>query len=178
MTRDDASGATLEGWYWRLVEAGDTRAMVCVGDSYAARDARKAARWYRRAADLGDAEAMVRLAEVPAGPADAQRARWYAKAVEVGHAGAMWTLANRSVDPDEILRWTRAAAERGHGGAAARLATYLQEHGELTEAVTWYRRAIEAGNAWSTIYVNLARALVDLGRLEEAQACLDTSASQ
>ncbi|MFI7209011.1 SEL1-like repeat protein [Micromonospora aurantiaca (nom. illeg.)] len=60
------SGSETTGpWFWELVEAGDTRAIVCVGDAaYDDRDYEKAEQWYQRAADNGDPEAMVRLAQV------------------------------------------------------------------------------------------------------------------
>jgi TPR repeat protein len=148
----------VEPWFWELVEAGDTRAMVCVGDSASAQwDRDAAARWYRRAADAGDAEAMVRLAGmavdayVNAGAGRAgeeQRARaehWFRAAAQAGHVGAMSSLARITTDAEEEQRWFGRAFGAGDVDAGVYLADRLAYRGRDDEAEQWYRRAAAAG---------------------------------
>jgi TPR repeat protein len=136
---------------WDLAEAGDARAMVCVGDGA---ERTEAEQWYRRAADLGEPGAMVRLAWmclawIPMNAAD--RARWRDPEVRRRHEA-------------QAMDWYRAAAQAGHPEAISKLADITTDP---EEKGLWYTRALEVGDVWAG--VNWARTLASQGRDEDSE---------
>lgn len=109
----------MDIWIRSLMEHGDTRAMACLGDEYAAGGLDdEARRWYRRAADAGDAVAMSRLA------------------VQCRKLG----------DQDGAAEWLERAAEAGNPAAAFDWAVHLEQRRGADAAMPWHRRSAELGD--------------------------------
>jgi tetratricopeptide (TPR) repeat protein len=91
------------------------------------------------------------------------------EAEQRGDADALYELA-ASLDEQgqgELAeRACLAAAKLGHTGAADSYAHYLYERDEREEAVQWWQKAAEAGDAESAF--NAGVGLEDLGRTDEA----------
>ncbi|GIJ43650.1 hypothetical protein Val02_05360 [Virgisporangium aliadipatigenens] len=162
-----------EPWFQALVEAGDTRAMVCVGDAaYTDHRPAEAEPWYLKAAERGDTEAMLRLAQfhwdarVSASRTgdDAEMRRWLLAAADGGNVAAMTRLAAHSTGA-ERERWYRRAAEAGDTWAAVSLADLLAER-DGAEAERWYRRAMTDGGLFAA--TRLARLFDRQERFDEA----------
>ena len=126
-------GAETQGDLRRQAEAGDTGAMVLLGNAAyegdgAPKDRAAAAAWYRRAAEGGDLEGITSL-------------------------GSLY-LTGEGVrrDPLEAARLLRSAAERGNARAMCNLASLYEDGApgipaDPGLAAAWYRRSAEAG--WS-----------------------------
>src|SRR5215204_5559629 len=97
---------------------------------------------------------------------DANRLR---EAEERGDAQALYDLAadlEEKGQDDLAERACLAAAKLGHPGAADSYAHYLYERDDRDEAVQWWQRAAEAGDAESAF--NAGVALEELDRTDEA----------
>jgi hypothetical protein len=184
----DRAATQTEPWFSALVEAGDTRAMVCVGDAaYADRRPAEAEPWYLKAAERGDTEAMLRLAQFhwdaavnsgrvgDDGEHEREMRRWLLLAADDGNVAAMTQLAAHSRGA-ERERWYRQAAEAGDTWAAVSLADLLAERDDPDEAEAerWYRRATEAG--WYHAMTRLGHLLERQQRFDEAVALYRTAA--
>jgi serine/threonine protein kinase len=119
-------------------DAGDTDAMVDLGDSYAAGsivvgDDAEAARWYQRAADASNARGMLNIGAMyllgtGVGKDDAAAASWFQKAADLGNPSAMfdlgWLYENGrgvSKNPRTALQLYQHAAASGNEEARRRL---------------------------------------------------------
>ena len=145
----------------RRAEAGDPRAQLRLGESYAvgvgvAQDPAEAARWYRMAAERGFAAAQYALgltyAKGKGLPEDsAEAVRWYRRAAEQGYAAARYALGwmhekGQGVPQDSAaaVRWYRVAAEQGYAKRSSSLAGCASPARESQRI----RRRQRGGAAW------------------------------
>jgi TPR repeat protein len=143
-------------WFRRAADQGDAAAEYNLGIMYrvgegVAMDKEEAIRWYKRSAKHGDAKAMFNLgASYYNGDGvavdDTASYAWFLLAREAGNAAAA-----------DALR--RAASERLASPAAAymRVARMYDTGDELPmnsiEALKWYRKAADAGDAEAAVKV-------------------------
>ncbi len=157
--------------YARLAEAGDADALFIAADQFRrAHGADHAIAWLRERAVGGDPRAARGAADLLHKTGRAEEAvTWYRFAADAGDAISLHTATELLVAlgrEDEALRWLGAL-----GPTAARLGGDMLRHaGRLDEAVTWYRRAAEAGDPQSTHA--LMSSLLRLGHVDEAVAWL------
>jgi tetratricopeptide (TPR) repeat protein len=156
------AGETLTGFLRQEIEAGNTGAMVGLGDLLRSQDDLEGARAaYQRAIDSGDTHAMIDLADLLRGylgDADGARA-WFQRAIDSGDADV---ALEATVDLGHLLvmfqrdaEGARAAFQRaidsGHPrwapAAMVGLAQLLDKLGDTAGARAVCQRAIESGNA-------------------------------
>jgi TPR repeat protein len=158
-------------WYRKSAEQGFSPAQVNLATCYrhgqgVPQNMVEAAKWYHKAAEQGVAEAQSSLGyfyRMGEGVQQdmAEAVKWCRKAAEQGHATAQYNLAvhytcGAGVPQDYAAgaRGYRAAAEKGFPEAQACLGFCYHtgfgvpknENSGDSEAVIWYRRAVEAGN--------------------------------
>ena len=155
VARDDSEAVK---WFHKSVEQGNADAQNCLGFMYAngrgvKRDDSEAVKWYRKAAEQGNAAAQFNLGfmydegrgvryDVP------EAIRWCHKAAEHGYAPAQNNLGLMYEDGLGVVK-----DERAYRMAAAQYnlgRMYANGEGvakDDREAVKWYRKAAELGNA-------------------------------
>jgi TPR repeat protein len=127
------------------------------GAAYDAGDYAEAVKWWRKAAEQGDAEAQYNLGYMYGNGWGvtqdfAEALKWYRKAAEQGDARAQYELewaeakvaasSTQSADAkrEQEERQADARSDLAKGGAASAA-------GDYAEAVKWWRKAAEQGNA-------------------------------
>ncbi|KUL28968.1 hypothetical protein ADL12_28090 [Streptomyces regalis] len=158
----DAGAATLLGKLLRDRAMGWLRAGAELGDPEAAHrlgqllmadiDIDGAAHWYDIAVGAGYAEvatsyaALLRLADEPH-----LVEVWFRRATDAGDPRAVQQLlfnpASHSVD--ETVRFLEAEAENGVAMQATNLGVFLEEHGRVAEAGSWYLKGHAGGDAYA-----------------------------
>ena len=162
-------------WFHKAAEQGDAKAQERLGHMYrrgvgVAEDKREAVKWYRKAAQQGHTKAQVHLGYMYANgegvPEDYQEAeKWHRKAAEQAEDLDLLYLAVQYAngvgvpeDGWEAKRLFRLVAKGGHpvfAQAAQRelgnmyyAGKYAVQFGkDNQEAVKWYRKAAEQGDA-------------------------------
>lgn len=143
-------------WFRKAAEQGDATAENELGDLYAtgkgiARDKQEAALWYRKAAKQGNAAGMFNLG-----------ASYYnGDGVEVNDTAsyAWFLLAKEAGNPRAQEAVSRAESENKAGPAEAfmKIAQMYEAGVELPknpiEALKWYRKAADAGDAEADVRV-------------------------
>jgi tetratricopeptide (TPR) repeat protein len=152
----------LVGFYREEIEAGNTEAMVGLGDLLRWQGDPEAARVaYQQAVDCGSAHAMIDLARLMRGDlGDVDSARViFERAIESGNAEVSWEasleLGNTLLLFKGDIEDARSAFERviasGHPewapSAMVSLGRLMEKEGDITEARTAYQRAIKSGNS-------------------------------
>lgn len=147
-------------------EAGDTRAQVQLGLSYASGDGvdvdpRQAVRWFRAAAEKGNVEGEYYLGEMyltgrGLPPNLSEGARWMRLAAENGDPRGQYNYAalcmdgvGRTKDESEAAKWMRKAADQGLPLGQFGLGV-MCAHGKgvtksAVDAAHWYRKAADQG---------------------------------
>ena len=136
-------------WFQKAAEQGYADAQFNLGCMYAngegvPEDNSEAVKWYRKAAEQGLAEAQVNLGNmydegegVPED--DSEAVKWYRKAADQGYASAQLNLG-----------YMYAKGEGVPEGEACIDGDRLYLHSDnSSEAVKWYRKAAEQGNAFA-----------------------------
>jgi tetratricopeptide (TPR) repeat protein len=170
---------TLTGFYRREIEAGNTEAMVQLGDLRQTQDDLDGARAaYQRAIDCGNARAMLSLAHLLMGEiGDAEGARaWFQRAIDSGDAdlaaetmvdlGHLLVIFERDAEAAQAA--FRQAIDSGHPEWAPAgmvgLAHLLRKQGDAAGARASFEQAIESGNpSWA------GHAMIGLGELLEEE---------
>jgi TPR repeat protein len=153
-------------------EAGDAKAQKTLGDCYklvigVSRNDVEAAKWYRKAAEQGDAPAQFCLGvcyDNGTGVAQdyAEAIKWYQKSLNQGYAEAQASLTNLETAVQKIQS-LKTQAETGDAEAQFSLGSLYETrwrattndvfnsisptNATLLEAMAWYRKAAEQGNA-------------------------------
>ena len=141
-------------WYRKAAEQGNSDAqfnlvyMYAVGMA-AAKDETEAVRWYRKEAEHGNGRAQLILGEHyyhgnGVSQDYAEAVKWFRKATEHNDTASQDTRTNQLLNQvDQLLdfcAWAQyhlgVCYETGHGVAQ-----------DYTEALQWYRKAAERGNA-------------------------------
>lgn len=138
---------------------GDEKAKVVLSAIIQLEHPEEAERLAREAAENGDTVAMGLLAGYLAKRDPAAAQEWEDRAVAAGDANALYLRARRleGADPSAARRYLWAAAEHKSPEAMAKVGYLLYKEGKDTEALSWYRRAAETGNAQAM--TNVARIL-------------------
>lgn len=145
----------------RLVsESGNAIAQNRLGLCYqegkgVSKNTEEAARWYRMAADQGLVVAQSNLGFLYyENEYYAEAVPWLRKAAEQGDSSAQFWLATCyengygvSKNIDEAGRWFWMAANQDDIYAQTNLGRLYYQHKEYSEAVFWFRKAAESGNA-------------------------------
>jgi TPR repeat protein len=141
----------------RLLEdtaaAGDTEAMVKLGEELErAGEIDAATFWYRQAAEGDDTVGMYNLGVMleKADPEEAERLLRHSAGNGFARAMARLSWFVRESDREQAHFWAQRAVEAtpNDTGAMVRLGVLLEETGEAHEAIPWYRQAAESGDAF------------------------------
>ena len=162
---------TLE-WYLQNAKKGDLAAQSELGRRYATgedvtEDKKKAADWYRKAAEQGHAKAQFQLAELlyfsGCSSYRGEAVAWYRKAAEQGLPEAQ--CAAGIFDPANKFKWLEKASEQGYAPASQSLGGIYLQYAKLSkansvsysnnisEALTWFLKAVEQGDSDSAFFV-------------------------
>ena len=135
-------------WYRQAADAGDAAAMYRLGESYftgqgVEQDYAQAIEWYRKAADAGSTAAMLRLGEryrVGLGVEQdyAQAIEWYEKALDAGSEDSN-TAFHTGYTSTKLIECYYLLGESYFTGEGVEQ--------DYAQAVEWYQKAAEAGNA-------------------------------
>ena len=112
-------------WYLKAAHKGDSKSMQIVADAYQEgtilnKDIKEARYWYEKAANRGEVAAMLA----------------YGKMLENGIAG--------STDKSQAIANYKRAAEEGNTEAMALLGYFYEDSGNITEAKSYYEKALSA----------------------------------
>ncbi|WP_158685676.1 tetratricopeptide repeat protein [Streptomyces purpureus] len=135
-------------WYRRAADTGHGYSLLRVGNQLAAQgEYTEALTYLQRAAGTGDPHAASRLGEFLRDRAE----HWLRVGVEGGSVRAAYVLGDMLVGTgatDEALHLYQKAAKNQFlkETVAASLGTLLHHTGDLTEAESWYRIGVEAGD--------------------------------
>jgi Tetratricopeptide repeat len=140
--RGDTDGA--ERWTRKAAEAGNRVAMANLGYRLSKRDADdEAEEWNLRSAQMGFPGGMENLGNLYIKRGDRETAiKWYRRGAEKG-----W--ADVKVNPRRFRPWPGEASDDGISDAILKLADLLYDEGQETEAMEWYTRGAELGDARS-----------------------------
>ena len=175
----DRDLAYSTGMYRRAAEAGFAPGMVRLGEAIEHREREDALGWYRKAAGQGYGPAMTKLGDL------LNDADWYRKAVAAEHPPAFARLAGtvsadaalpllrrgselgdpaaqsmyaarlEQQDPKAAADLFQRAALGGDVSAMEHWARIADRTGQDGEALLWYRKAAESGNARALYWVAL-----------------------
>ncbi len=137
---------------WKsLADRGDASAQYNLGLLYhhglgVKRQLGEAAKWYARAAENGDADAQKAIGDLYLkgfwGKKNyAKAATWYRKAAKQGHAEAKKSLRKLGAKGQGRPRQATPPQAKYRFGVAA------YDRGDYAEAVKWYRKSADQGNA-------------------------------
>ena len=141
-------------------EAGDINSMHKLGFYYEkSGETDKAIEWYTKAAEKGHAIAQNNLAFQLRKKGETERAiYWYKKAVDNKFwfaADQLGELYYRELnDMEAAAPYYRLAAEGKVTFAYHHLAYYFEKKGEITQAIEWYKKSIEANDQLSAVSMN------------------------
>lgn len=150
---------------YRKAQAGDSSAMVKIGDAYEGRlDYKQAYAWYRKAAEAGDPTGMDHLAFCYQNAFGVDRdysqaLTWYRKSAEAGNVQAMeglsgmyWSGQGVAQDFSQSATWARKAVDQGSPWAMLQLGHMYRDglgvQRDYVQAVTWYRKAAESSTPY------------------------------
>jgi len=165
-----ADGGEALKWYRKAAEAGNGRAMSCIGLVYmqgqgVPKNDREAAGWYRRGAEAGDEMGMGLLGDACANgwgveKNDSEAAVWYRKAAAGGYTpslcrlGVMYLEGRGLPQSDDLaVAWWRKASEAGDAEAMASLGImHAQGRGvprDEAQAAKWFLQAARHGDTFA-----------------------------
>lgn len=139
-------------WLRRAASAGHLPSMKELGAILSNdEDHEEALYWYRMAAEAGDLETFSKYArELESRGMFEEAATWFRRAAEKGGPGTAFNVAtflerHKIGTAAEVVAWLKQAAESGDAYFMYQLAIRLYEVGELKDAESLLRRAIESG---------------------------------
>ncbi len=140
-------------WFRKAAEQGDAVSQYELGRLYAKgkgveKNDKEAAKWFRKAAEQGRAKAQWELGQMyyegKGVDQDYEKAmKWIRKAAETDKGlleDAQVKLGKISVEAEKRIR---EAAEKGDLKAQVKLGKICQRDGDYSEAIKWYRKAID-----------------------------------
>lgn len=154
-------------WYRKAAKFGDAEAMCQIGLHYdlgigVEKDHGEAMKWYRKALDLGNPEGMICIGDVydyGRGVKEdyAEAMKWYRKAADLGYARGMLKVGF-------LYNWGDGTRRSSLGRSYVRRGR-IEWAGEVNanyaEAMKWYRKAAELGDAEAMAEIG---SLYELGR--------------
>ena len=149
-------------WYHRAAEQGNTPAKYMLGIIYmegkgGEKDIDKAIKWFNEAGKQGDIAAISKLAVFYYKNHEYAKAiKWLEIGADMGDAwaqnylGCMYSSGEGIVENDEIAaKLFHKAASQGFVDGIFNLALYYEAKEEYEEAIKWFQRGAEKGDAGS-----------------------------
>ena len=142
--KDAESVAEAVRWCEKAFEAGDTHALLTIGDRFEElEDHDSALKWYEKAYEHGNQIAIVRIAEIfQALERQKDAAVWYHKAIDEVNNPILSHSIRKAAEFFEEIGDTDTALKAYWKIGADEAAKYLRKMGQFEQAVQCYEQAI------------------------------------